>query len=158
MLYLQFAPSLFPITSNHWPALPVSVFLRISRRWIPILCNILRLAAFTLYNAFWNSSTLCTGQQYLSFSWRMVHILWTEHSLIVPSLLEGCLVVSYLRWLCSYKHLCSSFCANVSFSFSRVCTQDGTAVSHGNSILQFVRNCQTVFRVAVPFYIPITSV
>ena len=52
-----------------------------------------------------------------------------------------------------YKYLCE-----YAFNFSGYIPKNGIDGSSGNSKFNFLRNCQTVLCVTVPFYIPISSV
>lgn len=44
------------------------------------------------------------------------------------------------------------------FHFSWVDMESGIAGSYGNSVFDVLRNCQTVFKVPAPFYMPVGSV
>lgn len=50
-----------------------------------------------------------------------------------------------------------SFCVNVHFCFSGQMSKNDIARSHGSCAFSFRRNCQMVFKVAEPFYIPTSN-
>ena len=53
--------------------------------------------------------------------------------------------------------MCSSFCVNTCFQFSYT-ARNGIVESHGNSMFNFLRNCQNFAIVAESFYIPTNNV
>ena len=56
--------------------------------------------------------------------------------------------------LCCYEH---QYTSGHLFSFLRYIPRSGTAVSNGNSTLNFLRNHQIVFQSAIPLYISTSS-
>ena len=116
--YSQGFPHLQALAAMDQFSLLGFAFSRMSCKWKYTICNLLRLLYFTWQNAL--EIYLCSiYQQAILFTAKQYSILWINYSLSIHPLKNIGLFIlldGYKQY--SYKHLCTSFCVNVSFHFS----------------------------------------